>query len=157
MNWNYPCRPTPQPHQYQILSPLSEARDRTHNLMVPSQIVSAAPRQDLQEKLVLSFWLSAEDPRLSPFNSHSCFVRKCLGASHFEVTGFTVFSSVLGLSQVLFPAAPTFCPLPSAKRMVLCKVADRTASPLFALVTRILCVCCPKCSSLENQFSFLII
>ena len=30
--------PTPQPQRHGILNPLSEARDRTHNLMVPSQI-----------------------------------------------------------------------------------------------------------------------
>ena len=30
--------PTPQPQQHQILNPLSKARDRTHNLMVPSRI-----------------------------------------------------------------------------------------------------------------------
>ena len=34
--------------QHQILEPLSEARDRTRNLMVPSQFVSTAPRWELQ-------------------------------------------------------------------------------------------------------------
>ena len=34
-----PClRPTPQLTQHQILNPLGEARDQTHNLMVPSRI-----------------------------------------------------------------------------------------------------------------------
>ena len=33
--------------QCQILNPLSEARDRTHNIMVPSRIVSAAPQREL--------------------------------------------------------------------------------------------------------------
>ena len=35
---SYSSRPTPQPQQRQILNPLSEARARTHNLMVPSRI-----------------------------------------------------------------------------------------------------------------------
>ena len=29
---------TPQPQQHQILNPLSNAKDGTHNLIVPSQI-----------------------------------------------------------------------------------------------------------------------
>ena len=34
-----PClRPTPQPQQCWILNPLSQARDRTRNLMVPSRL-----------------------------------------------------------------------------------------------------------------------
>uniref|UniRef100_A0A4X1VQB1 Protein-L-isoaspartate(D-aspartate) O-methyltransferase n=1 Tax=Sus scrofa TaxID=9823 RepID=A0A4X1VQB1_PIG len=40
-------RPQPRPQQCQILNPLSEARDRTCNLMVSSQIVSAALQQEL--------------------------------------------------------------------------------------------------------------
>ena len=36
--------------QRRILNPLNEARDRTHNLMVPSRIVSAAPQWELQYK-----------------------------------------------------------------------------------------------------------
>ena len=32
------CQPTPQSQQCRILNPLSEARDRTRNLLVPSQI-----------------------------------------------------------------------------------------------------------------------
>ena len=31
-------QPTPHSQQHRILNPLSKARDRTHNLMVPSQI-----------------------------------------------------------------------------------------------------------------------
>ena len=51
LNGSYSCQPTPQPHQIpatpatyttaqqcRILNPLREARDRTHNLMVPSRI-----------------------------------------------------------------------------------------------------------------------
>ena len=39
--------------QCQILNPVSEARDQTHNLMVPSQIVSTVPWQELLISLVL--------------------------------------------------------------------------------------------------------
>ena len=46
-NQSYSCWPTPEPSQRQILNPLNEARDRACNLMVPSQIVSAAPRRQL--------------------------------------------------------------------------------------------------------------
>ena len=53
LNQSYSCRPMPEPQQrqmwassltytgspqHQILNPLSEARDQTHNLMVPSRI-----------------------------------------------------------------------------------------------------------------------
>ena len=36
--------------QRQILNPLSKVRDRTSNLLVPSQIVSAVPRWELHER-----------------------------------------------------------------------------------------------------------
>ena len=45
-----------------ILSPLSEVRDGTHDLMVPSQFVSAAPRWELPLcifKATLSVWILA--------------------------------------------------------------------------------------------------
>ena len=44
--------------QYQILNPLSEARDRTCNLMVPSWIVSEVPRWELllQKYFKVDFW-----------------------------------------------------------------------------------------------------
>ena len=37
LNQNYSCWPIAQPQQFQILNPLSEARDQTCNLMAPSQ------------------------------------------------------------------------------------------------------------------------
>ena len=46
-NRSYSCRPTPQPQQCRILNPLSEARDGTHNLVVPVGFVSAVPRWEL--------------------------------------------------------------------------------------------------------------
>ena len=39
--------------QRQILNPLSEARDRTHNLMVPSRFVSTVPRWELPKDIFL--------------------------------------------------------------------------------------------------------
>ena len=35
--------------QRQILKPMSETRDETHNLMVPSWVLSAAPRRELHD------------------------------------------------------------------------------------------------------------
>ena len=37
-NWSCSCKPTPQPQQRGILNPLSEARDETRNLLVPSRV-----------------------------------------------------------------------------------------------------------------------
>ena len=42
--------------QRQICNPLSEARDRTHNLMISSWIVSAAPQGELKECFKLQFY-----------------------------------------------------------------------------------------------------
>ena len=52
MNRSCSCWPKPQPQQCQILNPVSKARDRTCNLMVPSQmcfrcVMKGTPRLDL--------------------------------------------------------------------------------------------------------------
>ena len=44
-------QPIPQPQQRWIPNPLSEAREQTHSLMVPSRIVSAVPQRELQDLL----------------------------------------------------------------------------------------------------------
>ena len=52
--------------QYQILNPLSEARDQTLNLTVPSQIVSAMPQGELQIDIFV-------------LNARTCGIQKILG------------------------------------------------------------------------------
>ena len=58
---SYSCQPTPQPQQHRILNPLSEARDQTRNLVVPSQIhfhcaTTATPRKNknIKKKIFLN-------------------------------------------------------------------------------------------------------
>ena len=53
LNWSNSCWPTPQPQQCGILSPLSEARDQTSNLMVTSRIVSAVLQWELPRSSTL--------------------------------------------------------------------------------------------------------
>ena len=52
-NWSYSSRPTPQPRQCQIFNPLSEARNQTHNLMVPSQIGFCYTMMGTQNKFII--------------------------------------------------------------------------------------------------------
>ena len=40
--------------QHGILNPLSEARDQTRNLMVPSRFISTAPQQEFQKERFLN-------------------------------------------------------------------------------------------------------
>ena len=47
-NRSWSCWPTPQPQQRRILNPLSEARNQTRNLMVPSQIHLCCTTTELQ-------------------------------------------------------------------------------------------------------------
>ena len=54
------CDPHHSSQQCWILSPLSEARDRTHNLMVPVGFVSAAPQRELQHQVL---WFLADVPQ----------------------------------------------------------------------------------------------
>ena len=56
--------------QCQILNPLSDVKDWTHNFMVPSRIVSIVPQQELQNGLcfkVSFFWYEIATPTFLSF------------------------------------------------------------------------------------------
>ena len=48
---------TPQLKQHRILNPLNKGRDRTHNLMVPSQICFRCTTTGTPTKIVLTTWI----------------------------------------------------------------------------------------------------
>ena len=56
--WACRCQPTPQLMAIPILNPLSEARDRTHNLMIPSWIHSPLSHDGNSELWVLKTWVN---------------------------------------------------------------------------------------------------
>ena len=76
-----PSRVCDQHHssrQRQILNPRSEARDRTHNLMVPVAFTSALLRRELQKAFVFKTLVLIEKPQtaqLQVFLTNLCVLR----------------------------------------------------------------------------------
>ena len=94
-------RPTPQLMAMLILSPLSEARDQTCHLMVPSGFISTVPQQELQ---TLSYNLKGTNAMSSsPFKR--CQTYHSLKASVSEVPSdkISIFMTRYSRNELLLP------------------------------------------------------
>ena len=74
--------------QHEILNPLSKVRDRTYNLMVPSQIVSPAPRRELLFFFFFNFPLIFKNELYTDFRGMS------FSCSLFHFSASIMFSNV---------------------------------------------------------------
>ena len=108
---SHACDPHRSSQQHRIPNPLSEARDRTHNLVSPGQIrfhcaTTGTPKcsnfrctETLQRQQSVSDALSPASPRANPSQSHGTGIegKKLASADHRELNyrlylDFTAFS-----------------------------------------------------------------